>query len=82
MKTSTDINNQINSLPKPALDELSQFLEFLNFKYQKSEDWAENLSNEAKSAIQKGWEDIENGKVIPHSEAREMMSKYLKEKTS
>lgn len=81
MDISTEINNKINSLPKSALKELSEFIEFLNFKYQKSEDWANDLSEEAKISIQKGLEDIEAGRVIPHVEARKMMTEYLNQKT-
>lgn len=80
MDISVEINKRINSLPKSALKELSEFLEFLNFKYQKSGDWAEDLSEEAKLSIQKGLEDIEAGRVIPHSEARKMMTDYLNKK--
>jgi len=80
MDISAEINKKLNSLPEIALQELRQYLDFLSFKYQ-DEDWANHLSDEVKKSIQQGMDDIKNGRVIPHSEAREMMQEYLLKKT-
>lgn len=82
MSTESNISKRIKSLPKNALVELEQFLNYLDYKHSKSNDWADEISNEARLSIQRGKEDIENGKVLPHAEAREMMTEYLRKKTT
>ena len=42
----------------------------------KDTSW-EALSDEERVSIEKGLEDMKNGKVIPHSKARELYEKWL-----
>lgn len=81
MSTESNINKRIKSLPKNALVELEEFLNYLDYKH-KTDDWANEISDEAKSSIERGQQDIKYGKTIPHAEAREMMAEYLRKKTS
>lgn len=78
MNIASDINKRINSLPKKALVELEQFLNYLDHKHNQTDDWANELSDDAKKSIHRGKKDIENCRTIPHAEAREMMSEHWK----
>lgn len=78
MNIASDLNKRINSLPKKALIELEQFLNYLDYKHNQTDDWADELSDEEIKSIQRGKKDIENGRTIPHAEASEIMSEHWK----
>jgi len=40
-------------------------------------DWYDSISENEKKSINRGLEDIKNGKVVPHSEARKLYEKHL-----
>ncbi|MCX2680857.1 hypothetical protein OOZ15_12960 [Galbibacter sp. EGI 63066] len=82
MDTASKINKRIDKLPESILVELDKYLDYLLFKhdYLEDEDWANSLSEEQAAYIQKGEDDIENGRVVPHSEAIKKMKDYLNEK--
>ena len=48
-------------------------------EFRKSEDsaWWKSATENEKQSIQKGIEDAENGKLNPHSSAKEMYEKWL-----
>lgn len=55
--------------------ELLKSLDFISIV--DPEDWYENLSQNEKKLIQKGIEDIENGKVHSHEEVMTLASKRI-----
>ncbi|MPS73970.1 MAG: hypothetical protein E2590_12620 [Chryseobacterium sp.] len=70
--TIKDLENDLKSLPKELLQQVSDYVTFLKMKYtgQVNEDWANYLSESQKESIDKGLEDIENGKSIPTQKLR------------
>ena len=75
--TSFDVNQKINALPIALLEDIDKFIDFLNFKdAAKSELFSENQIN----LIQKGKKDLEEGRLIPHKEAKEQIKNYIKSK--
>ncbi len=78
--TATQINKKIKSLPVNLLYEVDRYIEFLAFKSSNS-DWAEQLSEQQISLIEKGKKDIEENRVIPHKEAKERIKNYIKNKS-
>lgn len=44
---------------------------------KKDDDWWNTISDEEKSAIEKGLQDAENGNIKPHSEAKKLYEKWL-----
>lgn len=78
--TASQINQKINSLPENLLHEVDKYIEFLTFKSSHSE-WAEELSEQQISLIEKGRKDIEENRVIPHKEAKERIKNYIKNKS-
>ena len=78
--TATQINKKIKSLPVNLLYEVDRYIEFLAFKSSNS-DWAEQLSEQQISLIEKGKKDIEENRVITHKEAKERIKNYIKNKS-
>ncbi|GGG61364.1 hypothetical protein [Epilithonimonas arachidiradicis] len=81
--TIKDLENDLKSLPTELLQQVSDYVAFLKMKYtgQVNEDWADYLSESQKESISKGLEDIDNGKVYSHEEAKERIRNYLSEKS-
>ena len=50
--------------------------------FGQTSDWATYLSESQKKSIDKGLEDIENGRVYSHTEAKERIKNYLSEKSN
>jgi len=46
-------------------------------EHPKKMDWWDEITEEEKSAIDKGLEDIRAGRVRPHKEAKKMYEKWL-----
>ncbi|WP_220457221.1 hypothetical protein [Moheibacter lacus] len=44
---------------------------------KKDEDWWNTISDEERSAIEKGLQDAENGKLKPHSEAKKILNAHF-----
>ena len=78
--TASQINIKINALPINLLQEVDKYIEFLTFKSSHS-DWAEQLSEQQISLIEKGKKDHEENRVIPHKEAKERIKHYIKNKS-
>ena len=43
----------------------------------KKRDWWDEITDEEEAAIDKGLEDIKEGRVKPHAEARKLYAKWL-----
>ncbi|MDO5636309.1 MAG: DUF2281 domain-containing protein [Myroides sp.] len=81
MKTITayQINQKVNALPEKLLQELDDYIDFLKYKYAQK-DWSDDLTDEQIKLIEKGRNDIAQGKVISHTEAKEKIKNYIKNK--
>ncbi|WP_310557273.1 hypothetical protein [Flavobacterium sp.] len=78
--TASQLNQKIKSLPINLLYEVDKYIEFLAFKSSHS-DWAEELSEQQISLIEKGKKDIEENRVMSHTEAKEKIKNYIKNKS-
>ncbi len=76
--TPLQLTKKINSLPVALLQEVDQYIDFLNYKYS---DWAEQLSEDQIQLIEKGTKDIKKNRLIPHKEAKERIKEYIKNKS-
>ncbi len=76
--TPLEVTQKINSLSVGLLQEVNQYIDFLNYKYS---DWAEQLSEDQTQLIEKGTKDIEENRLIPHKEAKERIKEYIKNKS-
>lgn len=72
------VSQKINLLPKPLLQEVDRYIDFLNFKYI---DWGEQLSENQIESIEKGKNDILNNRLIPHKVAKERIKNYIQSKS-
>lgn len=45
--------------------------------FKQDDDWWNTISDEEKSAIEKGLQDAENDNLKPHSEAKKLYEKWL-----
>lgn len=80
MKTITplEVTKKINALPASLSQEVDKYIDFLTYKYS---DWAEQLSEEQIQLIEKGVKDIEENRLIPHKEAKEIIKNYIQNKS-
>ena len=78
--TTSQITQKIKLLPKSLLEEVNDYIEFLAFN-SSQKDWAANLSEEQIALVKKGKKDIEQGKVISHTQARDQIENYIKSKS-
>lgn len=75
----SQLNQKIKLLPANLLQEVNDYIEYLAFK-SSQKDWADDLSKDQISLIEKGSNDIEENKVISHKEARKRIDNYVKNK--
>jgi len=59
----------VNLEDERILDKLS------SFKNEETSDWYDDLPEEAKASIQRGLEDVRQGKLIPHEKVMEDIRK-------
>lgn len=78
--TASKLSKKIQSLPDDLLQEVDKFIDFLNFKSSNS-NWSEITTKEQNDLIKKGEDDILNGRVFSHSEAKEKIKEYIKSKS-
>ncbi len=75
----TQINQKINSLPEDMLKELDEYIDFFKYKYSQKE-LKVNLTEQQLQLIEKGRNDLIQGKVLSHSEAKEKIKNHVKNK--
>ena len=75
---ANDVNKKINALPLKLLKEVDNYIDFLNYKYAY---FSAELSEKEISLIEKGKDDIEQNRLIPHEEAKEKIKNYIKSKS-
>ncbi len=78
MKIDLNIQNKklelINWLS--SLEDLSVINKIFDIKKEKT-DWWDEISAAEKESIEKGLKDADEGKLNPHSKARELYEKWL-----
>jgi len=82
--TIEEIKKNLQSLPKEFFGQVNDYIDFLKSKYSETKvekDWAEDLANSQKQSIEKGIDDITNGKTYSHEEAKRKIKQYLLEKS-
>ena len=67
-------------LQQKEFDSIMKQLEGLEFKISDS-DWADQLTEQQVSLIEKSKKDIEENKVVSHKEAKERIASYIKKKS-
>jgi len=77
--TAFQINQKVNALPEKLLKELDDYIDFLKYKYAQK-DWSDDLTDQQIKLIEKGKNDLEQGKVISHTQAKEKIKNYIKNK--
>ena len=75
---ASDVNKKINALPITLLQEVDNYIDFLNFRHS---SLSREYSDEAISLFEKGKSDIEQNRLIPHIEAKERIKQYIKSKS-
>jgi DNA replication initiation complex subunit (GINS family) len=80
--TLKDLENNIKTLPENFYEEVNDFIDFLKTKYSKSnaEDWSVNLSKTQKESIEKGFDDIENGRTVDYESASKRIQDHIASK--
>lgn len=73
------INHKLKNVPDSFVDDIIAFLDFLSFKAN-TKDWASNLTAKDFQLIQRGTEDIKNGRTHSHTQAMKKINSYLKTK--
>lgn len=82
--TIQKIEQNLKSLPEELLGQVNDFIDFLKSKNSNAKvekDWAENLTDSQKKSIERGIDDIKNGKTYSHEEAKKKITQYLLEKS-
>ena len=77
--TASQINQKVNALPEMLLQDLDDYIDFLRYKYAQK-DWSDNLTQQQVQLIEKGRNDIAQGRVFSHTEAKEKIKNYIKNK--
>jgi hypothetical protein len=75
--THLQVTKKIKSLPASLLQEVDKYIDFLNYKHA---DWSNQLTEQQISLVKKGTKDIEENRLIPHKEAKEIIDNYIKNK--
>lgn len=79
MKVDLNIQNKKLELIQwlSGLNDLAVIEKITDIRKQESKDWWYSISELEKKSIEKGLEDADNGKLIPHSQARKLYDKWL-----
>lgn len=60
-----------------TLNDLSIIEKLMKLRETEKKEWWDEISDAEKSAIEKGIQDADNGKLNPHSNAKEIYGKWL-----
>ncbi len=79
--STIEIKNRLHSLIDTINDseQLKAVLTLLSAN-ESTGDWYDDLSENNKASIERGLDDIKNGRVTSHKEARAGIDKYIAEK--
>jgi predicted transcriptional regulator len=71
---------EMKNLAKKYLDNADEKtikMVFAILEVDAEKDWWDDLSDDAKQSIERGLQDIENGKITPHEEVMKKYKKWL-----
>jgi hypothetical protein len=81
LSKTLEMNNQSKKLDLiewiAKLNDVSILEKLHEFKYSKSKDWWDTLKKEKMESIERGLQDIKEGRVHSHETARKIYEKYL-----
>ena len=60
-----------------TIENVSIIEKIMDLKKKENSDWWRTLSESEKESIEIGLKDAENGKLYPHSKARDLYEKWL-----
>ncbi|PKL86148.1 MAG: hypothetical protein CVV22_04465 [Ignavibacteriae bacterium HGW-Ignavibacteriae-1] len=67
----------IDWVSKTKSNTLLELLEIIKDSNSFSDEWWDNATDAEKQSIKKGLDDLDNGNLKPHSEARRVYEKWL-----
>lgn len=85
--TLKDIQNNLQTLPKELFQNVNDYISSLKFQNSAKkenllkEDWADSLTSDQKTSVERGIDDIKNGRTLSHEEAKKKIREYIKEAT-
>ena len=71
---------EMKNLAKKYLDNADEKtikMVFAMLEVDAEKDWWDDISDEAKKSVERGLQDIENGRVTPHEEVMKRYKKWL-----
>lgn len=79
MKTELNIQSKKLELIQwlSTIEDLSVINKIIDLKKQENKDWWNSISENEKQSIEMGFQDVESGKLNPHSKARKIYDKWL-----
>lgn len=78
---ASKLSQKIKLLPDDLIQEVDKFVDYLKYKSE-HDDWSVDLTDNQKQSIQKGSEDISNGKTYSHTEAKQIIREHINSKIS
>jgi len=60
-----------------TLEDSSIIEKIIELRKSENKDWWNSISEDEKQSIERGLEDVESGKLNPHSTARKLYEKWL-----
>ncbi len=73
------IHDKLKAIPDNMAGDVLAFLDFLKFKIT-GDDWYHQLSDKDITLIQKGEQDIANGRTFTHEEAMSRIKQHIQQK--
>ena len=80
MKIELNIQNKKLELIQwiSTIEDTTIIEKIMDLRKKESKDWWNSISENEKESIEKGIKDANSGKLNPHSNARELYEKWLK----
>ncbi|KQT17049.1 hypothetical protein ASG31_11870 [Chryseobacterium sp. Leaf404] len=79
--TIEEIEKNLRSLPKEFFGQVNDYIDLLKSKAKIETDWADHLTDSQKQSIERGIDDIKNGRTHSHEEAKRKIKQYLLERS-
>ena len=73
------INDRLKTIPDDFANDIIKYLDFLSYKAGAG-DWAMSLSGRDLELIQKGSDDLKNGRIFLHADAMKKINAHIKQK--
>mgnify|MGYP003615014382 CR=1 FL=1 len=85
--TLKDIQNNLQTLPKELFQNVNDYISSLKFQNSAKkenllkEDWADSLTSDQKKSVERGIDDIKNGRTLSQKKKKKKIREYIKEAT-